>query len=105
MSQSLDDYRDQILTKLKVASDPDAARELISEVDLVLMHSQMSDQGIKAFWTALRSALDGAAQSTRLLDRHAATALEAVLTAAQSAILEFESMVATDDEFDFERKP
>ena len=105
MSLSLDDYRSQILTQLKVAVDPTAARELISEVDLVLMHSQMSDQGIRAFWIALRNALDGVAQSTRLLDRHAATALEAVVTAAQSAILEFESMVAADDEFDSERKP
>jgi len=97
VSQSLEDYRSQILTKLKVASDPTAARELISEVDLVLMHSQMSDEGIRAFWAELRNALDGVAQSTRLLDRHAATGLEAVLTAAQSAILEFESMVMADD--------
>ena len=105
MNQSLDDYRSQILTRLKVAADPAVARELISEVDLVLMHSQMSDQGIKAFWAALRSVLDGAAQATRLLDWHAAAALEAVLTAAQSAIFEFESMVAADDEFEFGPKP
>jgi hypothetical protein len=104
VSQSLDDYRTQILTKLKVAADPAAAQELISEVDLVLMHSQMSDQGMRTFWAALRTELDGAVQSTRLLERHAATALEAVLTAAQSAILEFESMVAADDESDLERK-
>jgi hypothetical protein len=100
--QSLSEYRTEILARLKAASDPESAQELISQVDLALMHSQMSDRSIKAFWAELRNELDGVAQSTHLLERHAAAALDAIVTAAQSAILEYELMTAADDDFKFE---
>src|SRR5438128_11313481 len=95
---TLGEFRLQPVEKLKHCRDSERARSLLSEFDLVLSNSRISDQTKRTFWDAVMDDLDAMGQdSTRLLDEHAAAALNAVVAAAQSVICEYRLLVGTDE--------
>ena len=93
---TLEEYRIQLVEKLKGCREADGARDLLSAADLVVTWRQLSDQ--RAFWEALSNDLDLIAQTvTHGLDRQAATALSAVITMAQSVVQEYRALAASDE--------
>lgn len=96
---TLEEYRIQVIEKLKACREPLWARNLLAEVDLVLTNSGISDQARKTFWEDLKNDLEVVAQeSTLLLEKQAATALSAVITAARAAIAQYQLLLATRGE-------
>ena len=96
---TLDEYRVQVIEKLKACRDPARARGQLAEVDLVLMNSRISDRVQKTFWETLNNDLDVLAQeSTLLLEKPAATALSAVIAAAQTVIAQYRLLIASDQQ-------
>jgi len=95
---TLEEYRIQVIEKLKVCGSAASARSLLAEVDLLLTNSRISDRGLRTFWEALNNDLDMVAQdSTVLLNNKAATELSAVIAAARAAIFEYEVLIGSDE--------
>jgi hypothetical protein len=96
---TLEEYRIQFIEKLKACRDPANVRGLLAEVDLVLMKSGISDRVQRTFWETLNNSLDVVAQeSTLLLEKQAATALSAVIAAAQTVIAQYLVLLANDQQ-------
>jgi len=94
---TLEEYRIQVIEKLKICRDAAQARGLLAEVDLVLTNSRISDRTQKLFWQTLNNALDAVAQeSTLLLEKQAATALRPVVAAAQPVTAQYQLLIASD---------
>lgn len=84
---TLDEYRIEIIEKLKGFSDPARARGLLAEVDLAFTSGRLSIATRRAFWEGLHDDLDVAAQEAHLLvGARGASTLVAVISVAQSAI-------------------
>jgi hypothetical protein len=84
---TLDEYRIQVLEKLKGCEDPRRARDLLAEVDLMLGASGLSPKAQQAFWQGLSTDLEVVAEeSTKLLGKDRAVRLTAVVLAAQADI-------------------
>jgi hypothetical protein len=95
---NLEDYRLEVVEKLKACQDPDRARGLLSEVDLALMNAQVSARAQKRFWEALNSDLDVLARGSAVrLDRGAVTTLDRIIFAAQAAIVLYHLSIASDE--------
>jgi hypothetical protein len=54
---TLEEYRIQLLNRLKECSSPAKALELVDEAALVLAQSQVSENTLRKFWTDLREDL------------------------------------------------
>jgi hypothetical protein len=97
MAGSLDDYRAQIVAKLRVASGPNGVRALLAEVHLMLAGAKLSKRARSAFWESLKNDLDVLAEDYKgLLGKDAASALGAVLAAAHGAIGQYQRLLKTD---------
>jgi hypothetical protein len=84
---TLDEYRTQVIERLKGCRDSLDVRGLLSEVHLFITESRISDHAQSTFWEALSHDLNVVAQeSTHLMGKKAATALSALIAAAQTAI-------------------
>jgi hypothetical protein len=96
---TLEEPRIEVMQKLKACRDPVQARELLAEVDLALMKSQISVRAQKRFWEALKKDLDVLAQeSAVLLGNQAAVALSGVIVAAQATISPYQLTLASDED-------
>lgn len=95
---TLEEYRIQTIEKLKACRDPARARDVLSDVDGMLVGSRISDTTRRLFWETLRNDLDVVTQeSTALLERQAAAVLGAVVRAAQDAIFEYQALIGSDE--------
>lgn len=84
---TLEEYRIQIVDKVRNLRDPARARSLLEEVDLVLTSSRLTSTTAKRFWEELHSDLQVIAdEASRLLQRAEGIALRTVVSAAQSVI-------------------
>ncbi len=91
MKMTLDEYHTQVLANLQSCRDPAQARTLMHEVDAALTRDRISQSTQRVFWGSLGNALEELAQeTTRMPDRRAATALIAVVVAAQSLIEQYQ---------------
>lgn len=94
---TLEDCRIEVIAKLKACQGPLWARNLLAQVDLVLLNSQISAGTKKAFWEALNNDLDVVAEdSTLLLGKEAATTLSAVVAAAKAMIAQYLQLIESD---------
>jgi hypothetical protein len=92
---TLDEYRSQVVARLRGCRDSLEVRGLLGEVDLFISQSRISDRARKTFWETLSSDLDIVAQaSTDLMTQQAATALRALIAAAQTAIAQHQARQA-----------
>lgn len=95
---TLEEYRVQVLEKLKGCRDPAQARSLLAEVDLVITNSQVSNHTQKVFWATLIHELDVVEQeASARLGRIAAAELGVAIAAARTAIFEYEVLVRCDE--------
>ena len=94
---SLDDYRDRFVERLRSCTDTAAARTLLAEAELVLVHSRLTVLTQSKFWESLQEDLtaivDAVRQST---DPASAAKLEAVVSAAQARIARYRERLADD---------
>ena len=96
---TLEDYRIEVIAKLKACQGPLWARNLLAQVDLVLLNSQISASTQKAFWEELNHDLDVVGEeSTLLLGNEAATTLSAVVAAAKALIAQYQLLIASDQQ-------
>lgn len=95
---TLEEYRIQIVERLKGFRDPAQVRKLLAEVDLALKSSQISPSGQKAFWDVLTEALDVVAQDAPLLvGVQDAAELVRIVAAAQSGIDLYQSWLSSGE--------
>jgi hypothetical protein len=66
-TMTLEEYRIQVIERLKASQDPVKARGLLAEVELVLTNSRIGDRAQKTFWETLNNDLDIVAQESTLL--------------------------------------
>ena len=92
---SLDGYRIQVLERLKSCADTYKLRDILAEVDVTLNATGLSTGAQRAFWEGLYTDLDVLAEeSMRLLGRHAAIALSAIIAAARIDIAQYLALVS-----------
>lgn len=95
---TLEQYRIQIVERLKTFREPSQARTLLAEVDLALKSSQVSPHGQKAFWEVLTDDLDVMAQDAPLLvGVQDAGVLVLVVATAQSGIELFQRLLVSSE--------
>jgi hypothetical protein len=93
---SLDGYRLQVLERLKASGVPARARDILSEVDVMLNASALSRPAQKAFWEGLSRDLDVLSEDFMpLLGKEAAIAFSAVMAAARADIEQYLNLVST----------
>ena len=84
---SLDEYREQLIGRLKNCADTAAARTLLVEAELVLVNARLALPTQSRFWESVHEDLDTVAEAARLsADREAGMKLAAVVAAAQGRI-------------------
>jgi hypothetical protein len=97
---ALEEYCIQVIETLKACRDPAQVRDLLSEVDGVLTSSRIGRHTRTTFWKAVSDDLDVVAQeSPLLLEKQAATALSAVIAAAQTVIAQYQLLTAGDQKY------
>ena len=94
----LEKYRFQVMETLKACKDPVRAREFLAEVDLALMHGQISTRAQKMFWTAMNNDLDILARESATLSDEQGAAFTGVVLVAQAAISLYRLTLAGDEE-------
>lgn len=87
---SLDEYREQLIARLKSCTNTAAARTLVAEADLVLFNAQLTPLTQGKFWESLDEDLEAAREEARLLaDREAGMQFAAVIAVAQARIARY----------------
>ena len=95
---TLDEYRAEVIEKLKACRDLARARDLLFEVDVMLGSAGLDTRAQRTFWQALESDLARVAQdSTRHLERQAAIALGGVPGVAQAEIAHYVLLLDSED--------
>ena len=91
---SLDEYRLQVLARLRACEGPDEALRVLAEAECVLDTSGLRDRAVRTFWQDLSDGLEVIAQeSTHLLDKQAFVRLSVVISASLAAITEYRAVV------------
>jgi len=94
---SLDEYREQLIGRLKSCTNTAAARTLLAEADLVLVNARLTSLTQGKFWESLDEDLETAREEARLLaDREAGVKLAAVIVVAQARIARFRERLSED---------
>jgi hypothetical protein len=84
---SLDEYREQLIGRLKTCADTAAARTLLAEAELVIVNARLALPTQSRFWESVHKDLDALVEAVRLsADREAGMKLAAVVAAAQACI-------------------
>ena len=83
---TLEEYRIQILDRIKACQDSVAARDVLAEVDVALSNAKMSSSTQQEFWTGLHDDLEVVAEDARFLDKRAAARIGAIANAARGWI-------------------
>ena len=94
---TLDEYRLQVVERLRACQDPKQARALLAEVECVLTASRMSDHTLRVFWRTLSGALELLEQESAHLEIRQLAVLSAVLVAAQAVIADFQAQVVSEN--------
>ena len=95
----LDEYRIQIIARLKVCRDTTAARGVVVEADLVLTNGHLTRMTQNKFWEMLYDDLDVLGEEAKFMtDREAGAKLATVVVAAQARIAGYRNKVAGDQE-------
>ena len=93
---SLEGYRIQVLEKLKALGDPQRARDLIAEVDVVLRATDLRRPAQRAFWEALYTDIDVLTEEvTTVLRKDLAAELAGIIDAAKTEIRRYLSLAST----------
>ena len=97
MAVTLEGYRIQVIEQLKLARGAARARDLLAEVNTVLASAPLSAAVQGEFWASLNNDLDILTEELKgVLRKEAAGALEAVITAAQGAVMEYQRRLESD---------
>lgn len=92
---SLDEYRAQLIERLKSCTDTAAARTLLAEADLRLMNARLTALTRSKFWESLQEELAAVVEAPRLsADRAGSPKLEAVIAAAQARLTRYRECLA-----------
>jgi hypothetical protein len=84
---SLDEYREQLIGRLKSCADTAAARTLLAEAELVIVNARLALPTQLKFWESVHEDLDALVEAVRLsADRETGMKLAAVVAAAQARI-------------------
>jgi hypothetical protein len=95
---TLEEYRIQVVERLKGLREPVRVTGVLLEVELFLAHSAISSETQRSFWDKLYNDLDVVTQdSTLLLGKQAATELRAVVAAAQTEIAQYRLMLGSEE--------
>jgi hypothetical protein len=87
---TLEEYRIQLLNRLKECSSPAKALELVDEAALVLAQSQVSENTLRKFWTDLREDLQMLVESAPDLGERGSRAVHiAVMTVARLGVADY----------------
>jgi hypothetical protein len=87
---TLEEYRIQLVDRLKQCSSPAKALELVDEAALVLAQSQVSENTLEKFWTHLREDLQILVENASDLREPGPRAVRiAVMTVARLAIADY----------------
>ncbi len=98
MAVTFEDYRLQIIQQLRAAGGIGRARDLLSEVDMVLASARLSRPAQRAFWESLNSDLDVLAEESKgVLGKEAAATLGAIIAAAQGAVWKYRRLLQSDE--------
>lgn len=94
----LEEYRTQVIERLKACRDTIAVRAVLAEADLILMSSQLTAITRDKFWETLEEDLDVIRkESKNIADRKAAAILDALLAAAQARIARYRDHTTEPD--------
>lgn len=97
MPATLDEYRLQVFEKLKGCTEASRAREILEEVQALLVESRMSDSGQKAFWHTLNHDLNVLAhEHRRESEEFAGSVSRGVIVTAQAAIARYQRKLKSD---------
>jgi|SRR5579871_5949817 len=87
---TLDEYRKTLIERLRVCQATAAARDLIREASLALVHSQVSPVTRDRFWETLEEELEAIGEDAKFMeDSKAAAALGTVVAAARARIARY----------------
>jgi hypothetical protein len=93
----LEEYRLQVLERLKACTEPARTRELLAQVDGYLATLGVSDGAQKAFWQLLSHDLNVIAHNmSRPPERQVINARSAIAT-AQAAIARYQRQLRSDE--------
>lgn len=85
---TLEEYRLQLLERLKVCAGPIDARNLIRELDLLLQGSDLTASTREAFWATVQRDLSFLTEHLSVLRKPAQEDIAPLIEAAQQAIAE-----------------
>jgi hypothetical protein len=95
----LDEYRTQLIGRLKSCRDTTAVRGILAEADLVLMTGRLARLTQNKFWETLCEDLDTlGAEAKFMTDGEAGVKLSTVVAAAQALIERYRERIAGDQE-------
>jgi hypothetical protein len=95
----LEEYRTKTIERLKSCGDTACARHVLSEVDLVLMNSQLTKLTQDKFWETLYEDLDTLAEEAKFMnDRAAGVKLSTVVVAAQARIVRYREKITGEQD-------
>ena len=87
---TFDEYRLQLLERLRVCRDPASARNIIAEGELMLVNGQLTQLTHDRFWESMEEQLDALGEEAKFLaDPKAADTLGIVVAAARSRIARY----------------
>lgn len=94
---SLDEYRDQLMERLMSCPDTAAARTLLAEAELVLVHARLTVLTQSKFWESLQEDLTAIADAAGLsADRKADVKLAALVAAAHARIARYRERLSDE---------
>jgi hypothetical protein len=92
---TLDEYRLQMLQRIRDCDFPDGARDLIAEARLFLAQCRLNETTLRAFWSNLRADLEVLSEDlVGVPERSGRSQRGAVLAAAQVAIVQLQNELA-----------
>jgi hypothetical protein len=83
---TLEEYRMQVIERIRVAKDSVLARDVLSEVDMTLTSTCTSAAVQRDFWQALHEDLDVLADDSRFLEKADAARIGGIAIASQTWI-------------------
>jgi hypothetical protein len=97
MSSTLEEYRADILGRIKACTDPVRARDVIAEVDLAFSATSMSEGAKAEFWQTLTHDLSVLAHRLSRPPSRPVAKIRSVIAIAQAAIAHYQRQLRSDE--------
>jgi hypothetical protein len=95
---TLAEHRGQVLKGVKACADPKQVRELLADVQIMLVGTGVSNTTQASFWQGISTELDLETQRSKLvLDEEAGRSLRNLIRAARTMIKRYQRLLAAAD--------